>query len=477
MTYLNKKYHFYNDPNFWNKAPFLKFLIPFIAGILSANTIHSDILSPNFSWVILVAVPSLLITLAIVYFYNKYNGLLIISLFILFFSLGSLVKIQSIYSYSKQNKKLNQSISHYHLEVDKILSQNKSTRFIGNVLAIKTNNEWEEINMPVLCYADTSIEPGTKIYVKGYPKEIKGPKNPKELDFKRFYGIKGIHYQDFLNKHNFLISESHNEQRILQVIEHERWKLHAILEKILPAESAGIASAMLLGIKNSLHPDIKKDYSEIGVMHVLAVSGLHVGILYLFINLILGWMKKYRYGRIFFLIVSCLIIWTYATLTGLSNSVIRASLMFTIFLIGENSFRRHFHLNSASLAALIILVTNPDAIFDVSFQLSFGAIYAILLFYKPIYGLMTIKNSFLNKVWQMTAVSVAAQLGTVPITIFYFHQFAPGFLIGNLLAIPMAGLILVAGLVLILTIKLGILIFISLYHPVFPDRRCQFCFS
>ncbi|MEL7145099.1 MAG: ComEC/Rec2 family competence protein, partial [Bacteroidota bacterium] len=201
-----------------------------------------------------------------------------------------------------------------------------------------------------------------------------------------------------------------------------------------------------LGIKDDLDKELKSAYSAAGAMHVLAVSGLHVGIIQLLLSWVLGFLKKRKKGKLAFVILSLLALWFYAFVTGLSPSVLRATTMFSIILIGQQAIRNHNIYNSLAVSAFLILLYSPMMIRDVGFQLSYIAVFGIVSLQPRISAILNPENYLLKKTWDITCVSLAAQMATLPISIYYFHQFPSYFLLSNLLVIPSAFIILMSGL-------------------------------
>ena len=222
------------------------------------------------------------------------------------------------------------------------------------------------------------------------------------------------------------------------------------LNSLLPDErSKQIAMALLLGQKQTLDRDLREGYVQAGVMHILAVSGLHVGIIYaLFIGLLKPLKLSKKWARIYLLLVVVLI-WVYAIITGLSPSVIRAATMFTLISLGQLRERKPSIFNVLAFSAMLMITLNPEVIFEVGFQLSYLAVVGIALIQPLILNWWLPKNAVLEYFWQLTSVSIAAQLATFPLTVFYFHVFPTYFLIGNLLIIPLAFLIMQVGVPLL----------------------------
>ncbi|WP_029905913.1 ComEC/Rec2 family competence protein [Prevotella sp. 10(H)] len=211
-----------------------------------------------------------------------------------------------------------------------------------------------------------------------------------------------------------------------------------------------ILSALTLGYQNDLTDDIKQGFRTTGTVHVLSVSGLHVGIIYLMISFLLSFIRKgtkYYWLKPVFII---LLLWVYAFITGLPPSVVRASGMLTVFCAGEIFGRKSFSMHALFIAAFFILLINPFTLFDIGFQLSFVSVLSILYLQPKASSLLKIDNKLLRNIWQMFTLSVVAQLATFPLCLYYFGTFPTYFFVTNLLIVPLVTLITysVAGIAL-----------------------------
>lgn len=209
-----------------------------------------------------------------------------------------------------------------------------------------------------------------------------------------------------------------------------------------------VVSALTIGEKTDLTPELKAMYSAAGVSHVLALSGLHVGIL----SCILLWLfyplTYLKHGRkILAFLVVCLL-WFFAFISGLSSSVVRAVVMYSLYTFASFCSEERFSgMHSLVLAAFLMLIYNPFFLFDISFQLSFTAVFSILAFYPLFSRWLCIKNCVLRYVWNTLSLSVSAQLGTLPFILYYFGSFPTYFLLANLVVVILAGGILMLTLV------------------------------
>jgi competence protein ComEC len=273
------------------------------------------------------------------------------------------------------------------------------------------------------------------------------PKNPLEFDYKKYLSFHLINQQAFLKTKNWTLLEQPEHQNIYAFADLVRRKMIFTLEQLgLTNNELGVASALILGYKNNIEAQLKSAYSSAGAMHVLAVSGLHVGIIFMIFNALLKFLDKLKYGAYLKGILLLLILWCYALITGLSPSVMRSASMFSFVVIGKAFQRNSNFFNTLSASALLLLLVNPLLIFDVGFQLSYTAVAGIVLM-QPWLGGFYSPNSWLgNYIWELITVSIAAQIATFPLGLYYFHQFPNYFLLSNLLVIPFALAILILGL-------------------------------
>ncbi len=203
-----------------------------------------------------------------------------------------------------------------------------------------------------------------------------------------------------------------------------------------------VAAALVFGYKSELDKDLKQRFANTGAGHILAVSGLHFNILFGMLFFFFSFLDGGRRRRLLRLLLVLPLIWGFAFLTGFSPSVNRAAWMMTIWIVGHTFFFRTFTLNTIAIAALFMLLYNPLYLFNVSFQLSFMAVIAIVLFYPRLRSILRPRNKLLVYSWEMVCVSTAAQIGVLPLAVYYFHQLPLIFLVTNLLIIPLATLLL-----------------------------------
>jgi len=219
----------------------------------------------------------------------------------------------------------------------------------------------------------------------------------------------------------------------------------------IEGDEFAVLAALTLGYTDALQPDLRTSYSATGAMHILSVSGMHVGVVYVVMAFLLSFLNKNQRQKVIKTIFISLFLWGYAFLSGLSPAVVRATLMFSFVAIATCFERKSQIYNTIFMSAFFMLLYNPNFLFDVGFQLSYSAVLSII-FFQPIIGKLYIANNKYSKVvWDLFSVSLAAQLGTMPFTLYYFQQFPNYFLLTNFVAIPLSTIVIYLAMALLMT--------------------------
>jgi competence protein ComEC len=324
-----------------------------------------------------------------------------------------------------------------------------------NVKKIFDGMFWSEMEGEVLIYHRSAqgLSSGDLVLISGSPQEIQGPTNPFEFDYRKFMLNQQVSHQHFVGD-NFEKLGNLNENPIETFFIGIRTSILSGMDSLIhDSEANQIAKAILLGQKKNLDKEVSEAYVTAGAMHILAVSGLHVGIVYGFFFL---FIKPYRLKvrkRVIYLSIIILLIWGYALLTGMSPSVMRAATMFSLMALAQMKSRNPSIFNAIALSAAVLLVYDPFLIFSVGFQLSYLALIGILVIQPLLVSLWFPSNKALNYIWQITTVSFAAQIATFPISAYYFHVFPTYFAVANLVAIPGAFLMMAFGVPFMVLVK------------------------
>jgi competence protein ComEC len=327
---------------------------------------------------------------------------------------------------------------------------------------MQENGQLMKLNGAILIYYTTAdsatpdLTPGDIITFRATPSPITNRGNPFEFDYRAFMHKKGILYYTFLRKES-LISHYKNERKNLRekAIIVGRDLTSVYLNSGVDADNLPLLSALTLGQKELIDEETQFNFSKAGVMHIMAVSGLHAGILSMFVFSILFFLKgKLMPVRV---IISVVILWGFAFITGLPSSVERASLMFTFLHAGKLIKRPVNSINSILAAAFFMLLITPSDLTSLGFQLSFSAVLFISGFYRRVAGLFRTGILPVDRLWQMAVVSVLAQLGTMPFTLNAFGQFPLWFLPANLLIIPLATIIMILAFIVLMISPISII--------------------
>jgi competence protein ComEC len=297
---------------------------------------------------------------------------------------------------------------------------------------IKRDTQWVTATGQVMCMIDmdsmleSTLQYGTQVYVKTRISPVGAPANPHTFDYSYYLHHQNIHHNAFVKANQISILSHGHGYRWMRWAYHWRTRLLVLLKKYFPTrDEYAVASALLVGYKADLSDELKTAYAETGSMHALAVSGTHVGLLYAGIIYLLNLIPLYsRRSRLFQYALVLVAIWAFTFLTGASASVLRAAVMFSFFLFGQIILRPTNTWNVLFASVFVLLLFNPYLLYDAGFQLSYAAVGGIVFFYPRLWKIIPLMPfKFLTEGMKVLAVGVAAQLGTLPLSLYYFHQF------------------------------------------------------
>ncbi len=339
----------------------------------------------------------------------------------------------------------------YFAEIIQKPIKKKRISALAEFTRIYHNHNWIPTNTKVMLSFDTSnaIKYGDQFLISGTPKRIKKPHEPWAFNYQQFMAEKGVYYQHFINNQDFRSYTQDCKPSISNWAIQQQQNAIAILKKFLTnKETLAISQALTLGEKSQLQQTTRKLFSDVGIIHVLAVSGLHVGIIYLILQTIASILLNNR--RAWAAIICLIGIWIYAAITGFSPSVSRSCLMFSFIIIAKGTKRQSHIINSIAASAWFLLVYQPNYLFDIGFQFSYLAVLGIILIQPIIANIYLPKNLVLSYFWGLFTVSIAAQLAVGGLSIYYFESFPTYFFVSNLVAVPIAFITLILNLMLIL---------------------------
>ena len=445
----------------WREVPFVRLLLPLVLGIYFQRTWEWSI----FPWIyVMLAVVPLISYLAFakIKFQKQWISGVFVNLFFLLFG-ACLSFIQDDRNHVNHFKPLlqNQNTAlgivntvpaiaaktlSFQLKVKEIGSEGDSlTSSYGKLL----------VRVPIDSLSD-QIEYGDLLLVSGGITRIQKNLNPDGFDFRRYLSFRNVHYQCWLKKASWVkLDQGHGSVVLSWAYKSRAALINTLKDRIYGKREFAVAAALILGYKEELNDEVKSAYANTGATHVLAVSGLHAGLIWAIITFLLKWIPLK--SKIWFWTKTVLTIsgiWLFALISGASPSVMRAATMFSFLIIG-NALNRNTNIyNTLAVSAFVLLLLNPWLIFEIGFQLSYLAVIGIVYFYQKIYGLWYIANPIGNYLWQLVVVSLAAQLVTFPISVYYFQQFPVYFLLSGVVVVPAAFLVLGLGMGLFFIEKL-----------------------
>jgi competence protein ComEC len=439
----------------WKNAPFIRFLIPLMTGIILQWHLQFPLIG---LWIVCGVTITILLSFFLLSFFERYklsaiNG---IAITVLFISVGGLLAW-----YKDIRHDENWFGRHYRNEISLVLTlqenpveKTKSYKANASVDFILKDDTSIKTSGSLIIYfkkdsAADKLKYGSRLILKKSLQEIKNSGNPGGFDYKRYSLFQGITHQVYLKENDFAVLPGENKTRFKEFIFSTREKILNILRTNIKSEKElGLAEALLIGYKDDLDKTLVQSYSNTGVVHVIAISGLHLGLIY-WLLLKLFWplakRKNTKWLRPILIIAG---LWLFSLLAGMQPSVIRSAVMFTCIVLGETWTRKGSIYNTLAFSAFLLLFINPYWLWDVGFQLSYIAVLSIVIFMRPIYNWFYVKNKALDFIWKLNAVTLAAQILTVPVSIYHFHQFPTSFLFTNFIAVPLSSLILLGEILL-----------------------------
>ena len=448
----------------FNSIPLVKLLVPLCLGIVSASYF------PFYNkWLIYFTVGALFLSIGLGYYRNLFRrfrhryiyGLI---LFVVLYLVGYILPqqknpAQDLHFFGSYLKGQDYD-SLLVTVVEAPQEKNQSYKWNVRIDGVYKGGEWIETSGNALLYAEKksktrNIQYGDQLFISAQLEEVPPPANPNEFNYKRYLRHHYIFHRAYIRSEAFEKVAEHKAHTLIEFALSTRSQLLEILRFYgFSGDEYAVLSALILGFKDHLDFEITQAFSSAGAMHVLAVSGLHVGIILLLVSLLLKPLRRHAILKYVKLLVELLAVWGFAILTGLSPSVIRAATMFSFIAVGKTLDRNTNIYNTLAVSAFFILLIEPYMLMEVGFQLSFLAVLGILLIQPKIYQLIQINNRLLDWVWTITTVSIAAQIATAPLGLLYFHQFPNYFIFSNLIVIPSAFVLVIGGVALFLTSSL-----------------------
>jgi len=444
---------------FFRQIPLFRFLTPFVFGSIAG------IFSPSLVWALACAGFVIVYTVVSKRIgHSSFGpGFVVVSLFV-GYALACF-NTERLYDthYSQQL-----SLSGRHVIQGRVISdpleRAQSVRVEFGMDATLESDQLQPMQGKLLVYfqkstASLALRHNDELIISVSLNELPSPRNPNEFDYRRYMLFHQIAHQAYVSDNDWKLTKKGSG--FLRAMNAFRRTILSRFESLgLYGKEHAIVSALVVGYKHHLTADQVNAFASAGAMHVLAVSGLHVGILYLILTTVLRPLKRWVKSEIGIIMLLLVLLWAYAVLTGLSPSVTRATTMFSFVAISKLLNRNAHILNTLAASATFLLIIDPFLIVEVGFQLSYLAVAGIVLLQPLISRLYTPKYVLVKKIWDITSVSLAAQLATFPLGLLYFHQFPVYFLLSNLVVIPAAMVIIPLGILSLLLSSVPVLSYI-----------------
>jgi competence protein ComEC len=424
------------------EIPFLRICLPICAGIISGLYLPPD---PAFLTIAGIAILSLF-SLSLFYNRAETNTIFGFSLTLSLFTCGLLL-------YAIEKKSISDLESKQALFAC-TLSDYPAEKPNSYMLTVKLNriingNESKPIGGSILLYQrkDSLVAkmlPGDLLIIKCTPVQISGRGNPYEFDYRFYMENQGVRYYAYTSRQSIISHVAPEHRKLIHKALILREKIILMYkERGITCERLALVAAIVLGQKNLLDPDQKIYFIKAGVMHVMAVSGLHTVILSLFVLNVLFFLK--RRLNIIRILLTIVFLWSFAFVTGLTPSVLRATLMFSFLQAGNLMKRPVNGINSVLASGFVLIIIRPSVIFDSGFLLSYSAVIYIMAFYRDLYQKLEFKNFVSDKIWQSAVVTIVAQAGTLPLTISLFNRFPTYFIFTNIIIVPLSSVLVIIG--------------------------------
>lgn len=321
-------------------------------------------------------------------------------------------------------------------------------KFILKTASVNEQNCSGKIIFYVPKKAKKIIEVGNKIKAFETPILLQNSFNPHQFDYSKYLQNQNIFHELKLKDTDKLeVSEDANFYHYINLMKSKLLKSYQV--NSFKSDNYNLLMALLFGEKTELSKELSNNYTQAGIIHILAISGLHIALIYGIVLWLTKPLQRVKRGKVYIFLISLSVLWFYAILAGFSASIVRAAVMFSIIAFAKILNRTSNIYNSLALSAMVLLLYNPNYLFDVGFQLSFAAVLSIVIFQPFVRKYSYSKYYILRETKSLLLISLVAQIGVLPLTLYYFGQFPLLFLVANLIAIPLSSIILVLGLLLI----------------------------
>jgi competence protein ComEC len=453
-----------STPPFWHQAPFTRLLFPLVIGIVTCYYfLYGIFINTHITKAVYITAGISIAGLLCIaqlsnfkkYRYQFLQGLL---LQIVFLCLG-IVMMQNVLESRIQETRLiagrKNGVVYVMRLTEPLQLKNKIYKTAAVIESIGHAKQEIKTNIKIIVRlaVDSSLDnmrlltAGSYIATTIQPSIVPDTHNPGGFNYKVWLFRNEITHQLYLAKGSWTLLPSKKSKQYLQILQQKiRTRLQ---QNITGAQEKAVAAALLIGYKQDIDSDLMKAYSNTGVIHVIAISGLHLGLIYGLLIGIFNWMPGSTIKKWIAPPVMLLVLWGFALLTGAGPSIVRAAVMFSFIIIATMVKQNSSILNALAASAFFLLLLHPFYLWDIGFQLSYAAVLSIVLYQKKIYDILYFKYKWMQACWQLNAITLSAQILTLPIVVYHFHQFPNYFLLSNFIVVPLSSIILYGCLLIL----------------------------
>ena len=441
----------------WKKMPFCRLLMALVTGVLLQQYLYYSLLS------IAVAAGALLVCLIIWQYVPlalQFSGRWVQGLLILF-----LVALAGM-ALTWKNDIRHRSDWYGHHAASTVIAtatieaplqrKPRSYKTQASITALWINGQWQPVSGQMLLYFTSTdsmpaLPPGTRILFRQPWQPIRNSTSPGDFDYAVWCARQNLYHQVFLKPgyYNVMLALKRNGFRewLSELRQRTIRHLHTYIRD---PEAAAVAIALLIGYKEELDKELITSYTSTGVVHIIAISGLHLGLIYGLLVTVLSGVRRFRITSWLKPVIILAVLWLFTFLAGAVPSILRSAVMFSFIVAGQAIGKQHNLYNNLAASAFCLLVFNPWYLRDIGFQLSYCAVLGIGIFYQPVCNWIVFQNKLFARAWQLIAMSIAAQLLTFPILLYHFHQFPNFFIVSNFVAVPLSAFILYLEIAVVL---------------------------
>jgi len=440
----------------WQTAPFIRLLIPFAAGIISAYYLNlsSSVLLKIALPAIVILIGFSLLSVNLKFRWMFLCGLAIQSLLFVFgvgiCNQNDLQKnpLWIGYRYHKNDTLL-------VVIQEPLIKKKKTWKALASIISVHHDRKWIVARSNILIYIKNDsiaaqLNTGDVVEINEPIQKITNNFNAGSFDYVRYCSLQQIYFQVYIPDSG-LVNYKKSSPSLKYYLYNTRNNILNILKNAIPnKKEQAVAEALLIGYKEDLDRTLVQSYSNTGVVHIIAISGLHLAMIYGLMIRLLQPIGNNRWNNYLRTVIILSVLWGFSFITGGAAAILRSAVGFSFLLISKSLGYKNNSINSIAASAFFLLLYNPFLLWDIGFQLSYTAVLGIILFSSYIEKWFYFKNKLLRMVWQVNSITLSAQVLTLPIILYQFHQFPNLFLFTNFLVVPLSGLILYAELLLLL---------------------------